>query len=57
MTQLELSQRKEPPLRKCLHEIQVYSIFSISDQGGRDKLTVGGAIPWAGHPGFYMKAG
>jgi hypothetical protein len=27
LTQLELSQRKEPPLRKCLHEIQLWGIF------------------------------
>ena len=30
---LALSQRKEPPLRKYLHESQLYSILSISDQG------------------------
>ena len=29
---LELSQRKELQL-KCLHEIQLHGIFSISDQG------------------------
>jgi hypothetical protein len=32
---LELSQRKEFQVRKCLHEIQMEGIFSISDQGGR----------------------
>jgi hypothetical protein len=29
---LELSQRKELQVRKCLHEIQLWGIFSISDQ-------------------------
>jgi hypothetical protein len=42
LTQLELSQRKELQLRKCLHEIQLWGIFSISDQGGRP--LVGGTI-------------
>jgi hypothetical protein len=45
LTQLELSQRKEPPLRKCLHESQLLGIFSISDQVGRAQSTVGDAIP------------
>jgi hypothetical protein len=35
LTQLELSQRKELQLRKCLQKIQLQGIFSISDQGGR----------------------
>ena len=35
LTQMELSQRKELQLRKCLHEIQVWGVFSISDQVGR----------------------
>jgi hypothetical protein len=35
LRQLELSQRKELQLRKCLHEIQLLGIFSISDQGGK----------------------
>ena len=39
---LELSQRKELQLGKCLHEIQLWGIFSISDQVGRP--LVGGAI-------------
>jgi hypothetical protein len=51
---LELSQRKEPPLRKCLHEIQLWGIFSISDQGG--KAPWGWCHPWAGNLGFYKKA-
>jgi hypothetical protein len=42
---MELSQRKELPLRKCLHEIQLWGIFSINDQGGRAQHLVGGAIP------------
>jgi hypothetical protein len=40
---LELSQRKELQLGKCLHEIQLWGIFSISDQGGGP--IVGGTIP------------
>jgi hypothetical protein len=32
---LELSQRKEFQLGKCFHEIQLWDVFSISDQGGR----------------------
>jgi hypothetical protein len=39
---LELSQGKELQLRKCLHEIQLWGIFSISDQGGGP--LVGGTI-------------
>jgi hypothetical protein len=42
LTQLEKSQRKELQLRKCLQEIQLLGIFSISDQGERP--LVGGAI-------------
>jgi hypothetical protein len=42
LTQLESSQRKELQLGQCLHEIQLWGIFSISDQG-RGPL-VGGAI-------------
>ena len=42
LTQLELSQKKELQFRKCLHEIQLQGIFSISDQGGGP--LVGGAI-------------
>jgi hypothetical protein len=38
-----LSQRKELQLGKCLHEIQLWSIVSISDQVRRP--LVGGAIP------------
>jgi hypothetical protein len=32
-------------LRKCLHEIQLWGIFSISDQGVEDGGIVGGVIP------------
>ena len=39
---LELSQRKEFHLGKCLHEIQLWGIFSISDQ--REGPLVGGVI-------------
>jgi hypothetical protein len=35
LTQLELSQKEELQLRKCLHEIQLWGIFSISDEGGK----------------------
>jgi hypothetical protein len=35
LDKLELSQRKELQLGKCLHEIQLWGIFSISDQEGR----------------------
>jgi hypothetical protein len=42
---LELPQRKEPPLRKCLHEIQLFGIFSINDLGGGGRPSpCGGAI-------------
>jgi hypothetical protein len=43
LTQLELSQRKEFQFEKCLHEIQLWGIFSISDQGERPLM--GGTIP------------
>ena len=33
VSSLELSQKKELQLVKCLHEIQLWGIFSISDQG------------------------
>jgi hypothetical protein len=39
---LELSQRKELQLKKCLHEIQLWDIFSISDQ--EEGPLVGGTI-------------
>jgi hypothetical protein len=45
---LGLSQRKELHLVKCLHEIQLWGIFSISNLGGRDGLVddlVDGTIP------------
>jgi hypothetical protein len=43
--ELELSQRKEPPSRKCLCEIQLQGNFSISDQRVRAQPIVAGAIP------------
>ena len=49
LTQLELSQRKELQLRKCLHEIQLQGSFSISDQGG--KAPCGWDHLWAGSLG------
>jgi hypothetical protein len=51
---LELSQRKELPLRKCLHDIQLWSIFSVGDQGRRPHC--GWDHPWAGSLGFYKRA-
>ena len=53
-TRLELSQRKEHQLGKCLHEIQLQGIFSISDQGG--KAHCGWYHLWIGSLGFYKKA-
>jgi hypothetical protein len=41
LTQLELSQRRELQLGKCLHEIWLWGIFSIKVGGPM----VGGAIP------------
>jgi hypothetical protein len=35
LTQLELPQGKELQLGKCLHEIQLEGISSISDEGGK----------------------
>jgi hypothetical protein len=46
---MELSQRKELQLGKCLHEIQLQGIFSISDQGGR--APCGWDHLWAGSLG------
>jgi hypothetical protein len=54
LIQLELSQRKEHQLGKCLHEIQLWGIFSVSDQGG--KTHCGWYHLWAGSLGFYKKA-
>jgi hypothetical protein len=51
---LELSQRKELQLGKCLHEIQLWGIFSISDQEGWPLC--GWYHLWAGSLGFYKKA-
>jgi hypothetical protein len=55
LTQLEWSQRKELQVRKCLHEIQLWGVFSISDQGG--KAPCGWDRPWAGSLAFYKRAG
>jgi hypothetical protein len=52
---LELSQRKELQLGKCLYEIQLWGIFSISDQGGRAHC--GWWHLWAGSFGFYKREG
>ena len=40
---------------KCLHEIQLWGIFSISDQGGR--APCGWYHLWAGALVFYKRAG
>ena len=53
LTQLELWQRKELQLGKCLHEVQLWGIFSISDQVGR--APCGWDHLWAGHLGFYKR--
>jgi hypothetical protein len=53
LTQLELSQRKELQVRKCLHEIQLWGIFSISDQGG--KAPCGWCHLWAGSLGSIIE--
>ena len=42
-------------LGKCLLEIQLWGIFSISDQGG--KAPCGWDHHWAGSLGFYKRAG
>jgi hypothetical protein len=55
LTQLELSQRKELQLGKRLHEIQLWCIFSISDQGG--KAPGGWDHLWAGSIEFCKRAG
>jgi hypothetical protein len=50
---LELSQRKELQLGKCLLDIQLWGIFSISDQGGKAPCRWG--HPWAGSLKFYKR--
>ena len=50
---LELSQRKELQLGKCLHEIQLWGIFSISDQVGR--APCGWCHLWAGSLSFIRE--
>jgi hypothetical protein len=51
---LELSQRKELQLKKSLNKIQLYGIFSISDQ--ESSAHCGWCHSWAGSLGFYKKA-
>ena len=43
---LKSSERKVPQLRKCLHKVQLWGIFSNSDQWGRAQPMVSGTIPW-----------
>lgn len=50
---LEVSERKEPQLRKYLHKIQLEGILLIDDWWGNAQLIVGGAISG---PGFYNQA-
>jgi hypothetical protein len=50
---LELLQRKELQLGKCLHKIQLQGIFSISDQGGRSPC--GWCHLWTGSLGFIRE--
>ena len=51
----ESLERKEPQLRKGLHEIQLEGIFSISDQLEHSPLCVVPSLYCA--PGFPKKAG
>jgi hypothetical protein len=48
-----LSQRKELQLGKYLHEIQLWGIFSISDQGG--KAPCGWDHLWVDSLGFVRE--
>jgi hypothetical protein len=52
---LGLSQRKELQLGKCHHDIQLWGIFSITDQGGKDPCGLDHL--WAGSLGFYKRGG
>ena len=38
--------------RKCLHEVQLWGIFSISDQGWEGQAHCGWCHLWAGSPGL-----
>ena len=51
---LELSEWREPQLRKCFHKIWLWDIFLISGWCGKAKPIAGGAIPGLL---FYKKAG
>jgi hypothetical protein len=55
LTQAGVITEKELQLGKYLHEIQLWDIFSISDQGG--KAPCGWDHLWAGSLGFYKRAG
>ena len=50
---LKLSPRKEHHLGKCLHEIHLWGIFSLGDQGGRGHC--GWCNSWAGVLGSIRK--
>jgi hypothetical protein len=51
---LELSQSKEVRLGKCFHEIQLWGIFFVGDQGGRAHYEW--YHLWAGSLGFCKRA-
>ena len=44
-TQAKIITEKGASVEKCLHEIQLYGIFSISGQWDKAQPIVGGAIP------------
>jgi hypothetical protein len=48
LTQAKVSEKRESPLRKCLHKAQAYGIFLISDQCERLQLIVDGVDPVPG---------
>lgn len=52
---LESSEKKEPELRKFLHEIQLKDIFSVSDRGERAQACVGDVIPGLVVLGFMRR--
>lgn len=55
LTQGRVIREERALLWKCLHEIQLSSIFSASDQLERAWPIVGGAVPWVVVLG-YVKA-
>jgi hypothetical protein len=53
LTQTGVITEKGASVGKCLHELQLQSIFSITDQGGRAHC--GWCHPWTGSLRFYKK--